>query len=43
MKVFDESQKNTHVQGGTQGVDSEEENDEDDEGHGGQRVGCQQQ
>ena len=39
MKVFEESQKNTHVQGGTQGVDSEEEND-DDEGPEGQRVGC---
>lgn len=39
MQKFDESQKNTHAQGGTRGNDSEEE---DDEEGGGQRVGCQQ-
>jgi len=34
MKVFDESQKNTHVQGGTRGNDSEEENDDEEGGEG---------
>lgn len=41
LQKFDESQKNTHAQGGTRGNDSDEEEDED--GHGGQRVGCQAQ
>ena len=35
---FLESHKNIHAQGGTRGNESEEE--EDEEGHGGQRVGC---
>ena len=38
---YEESQRNTHAQGGTQG----DESDEDDEGHhhGGQRMQCAQQ
>ena len=32
LQMFDESQKNTHAQGGTRGGDSEEEED-DGEGH----------
>ena len=39
LKPFNEGQKNTHAQGGTQGDDDEEE----DDGHPhGQRVQCQQ-
>lgn len=41
LEKFEESQRNTHAQGGTEGNDSDEE-----EGHGhghGQRVQCQQQ
>lgn len=39
LQAFDESQKNTHVQGGTRGIDSDEEEEDDEEG--GQRIGCQ--
>lgn len=41
LKNFDESHRNTHVQGGTSAAGDSEE--EDDEGHHGQRVGCQTQ
>lgn len=40
LEKFEEHHKNTHAQGGTRGNDSE---DEEDEEHGGQRVGCQAQ
>lgn len=40
LSKYSEDQRNTHVQGGTKGVDSEEE--EDDEMGGGQRVRCNQ-
>jgi len=40
LVAFEEHHKNTHVQGGTHAHESEEEEDEDM--HGGQRVGCQQ-
>ena len=39
LKKFEESDKNTHAQGGNTGDDDEEE---DDDEHG-QRVGCQAQ
>jgi len=42
MQKFEEHHKNTHAQGGTRGNDSEEEGEGDEEGHGGQKVGCQQ-
>ena len=41
MIAFSEAHKNTHVGGGDRGNDSEEEEDED--GAQGQRVGCQSQ
>lgn len=39
LEGFNEGQRNTHAQGGTTG----DESDEDEEGHGGQRVRCAQQ
>lgn len=38
--AFEDSQKNTHAQGGTEG-DSDEDSDEEGGGAHGQRVGCQ--
>ena len=38
LTAFDKSQENTHVQGGTRGIDSDEEEEDDEEG--GQRIGC---
>lgn len=41
LMPFDESQKNTHAQGGTNEDHQEEEDDEEGSGH--QQVGCQAQ
>ena len=40
---FSNDQKNPHAQGGTKGIDSDEEGDEDPRMGGGQRVQCAQQ
>jgi len=40
LKEFKEHHRNTHHEGGTQGNDSEEE--DEGHGHGGQRVRCNQ-
>lgn len=34
LKKFDKSQENTHAQGGTKAADSDDEGEEEDDGHG---------
>jgi len=41
LKPYSEEQKNSHAQGGTRGIDSDEEEDGDPRMGGGQRVQCQ--
>jgi len=41
LEKYNEGQRNTHAQGGTEGGSDDEE--EEGHGHGGQRVQCAQQ